>query len=120
MRRLNNRHLGHDYVTDVICFDYAFCGEELMAGDVAAEILVSPDMALLRSANDSDLNYSEELVLYIVHGMLHAAGMRDRTDKERRAMRRAEKKVMKALRKKFPLGNIFPEPPKRSLGFPRA
>jgi len=96
MRRVNREFLGHDYLTDVICFDYRPLDGVGDDGAVAVEILVSPDMAL-ENAERFGRSYESELMLYVAHGVLHAAGYDDSTPDERRRMRRAERAVMEKI-----------------------
>jgi len=97
MRRVNRGFLEHDQLTDVICFDYRD-GSSISDGDVAVEILISPDMAEIQAAErPSDRTPGSELLVYLVHGVLHAAGELDSTPDQRRRMRRRERKVLRSL-----------------------
>lgn len=109
MRRLNRIHLQHDYLTDVICFNYSEGGEIVEAGDVAVEIFISPDIAVLRSKENNNLKYAAELVLYLVHAILHATGMSDKTDSGKKKMRQREAEIVYQLEKEFIFSEIFPE-----------
>ena len=88
---INAQHLGHDYPTDVISFDYGSAG-----GQIEGELVVSVDTAIARA---SELGWPahHELTLYIVHGVLHIAGLNDVDDEDRNSMRAAEARVMKLL-----------------------
>jgi probable rRNA maturation factor len=98
MRRVNREFLGHDYITDVISFDYRTTGDTPPEEpETAIEILVSPDMAAENAEKHPERSYDSELLLYVVHGILHAAGFDDQTPKEKRKMRRAEKKIMEKI-----------------------
>ena len=96
MRRVNREFLGHDYLTDVICFDYRDHLGPNTADDPepAIEILVSPDMAQVNAEKHKNRTYESELLLYLVHGILHAAGFDDSTPELKRKMRRAERKII--------------------------
>ncbi len=91
IHQINLDHLGHDYPTDVISFDYG-SAEETIEG----EMVVSVETAVARAA-DFDWPASEELALYIVHGTLHIAGLDDLSEAEQKLMRAAETRVMLAL-----------------------
>ena len=67
MRQINKKFLGHDYVTDVITFD---------DGPFCAEIVICPQVAL-RQAKDYGVSVKREILLYLVHGLLHLAGYDD-------------------------------------------
>ena len=104
MAALNEAFLNHHGPTDVLTFDLRQDARPA-AGDgepVIAEIDVCPAVAV-EYANAHGGSPSRELVLYIVHGMLHLAGEDDLTPSARRAMRAAEKRVMDALSQRFDL-----------------
>ena len=64
----------------------------------AGEIIVSVDRARARAAELGG-SFSRELSLYLVHGWLHLAGYKDRRQRERAEMRKAEKKALLILNK---------------------
>ena len=49
------------------------------------------------------------MALYIVHGMLHAAGEDDLEDSARLSMRAAEARLLTALAREFSFAGLFPE-----------
>ena len=90
IRELNRTHLGHDYATDVISFGYQadddyLSGELVVSADTAAQ-LANPDWPA-----------AAELLLYVVHGTLHIAGMDDHDKADRILMRQAEQSIMTDL-----------------------
>lgn len=106
--RINEEFVGHEGVTDVISFSYdeeasAFPGEE----DVAAEIIVCVDKADEESRKRKNMSFTEELVLYIVHGVLHIAGEDDINPTDRKKMRRREREVMKKLKEEIDFSELF-------------
>ena len=108
MRTLNKQFLNHDYLTDVICFDYLNQDDFSIEDETAIEIMISPDIALQRFNEKSvPYDYSTELVLYIIHGLLHSAGYRDKSDDEKVKMRQLEMKIILALSKKYILNELF-------------
>lgn len=105
MRRINRDFLNHDYLTDVICFNYRD-DPDYDESDIAVEIFISPDIAKERSKEDSSLKYESELLLYMVHAILHASGLKDKTDKEKQTMRQTENYILKQLKEQslaFPI-----------------
>ena len=105
MRKINREFLDHDYLTDVICFNYSR-ENDFIPGDVAVEIFISPDIAEERVSEDNKLEYGSELLLYLVHAILHASGLGDKTSSEKTVMRNTEKKILYKLKEKsltFPL-----------------
>ena len=91
IRELNRRHLEHDYATDVISFCY-----DLEQPFVSGELVVSVDTAKDR-ASEVGWDARNELLLYVVHGVLHIVGMEDSSDQDRAEMRVAESLVMRQL-----------------------
>ncbi|GAA5508782.1 rRNA maturation RNase YbeY [Novipirellula caenicola] len=91
IRQINARHLDHDYETDVISFAYSDEPPTL-----EGELVVSLETAR-RVADRVGWSVENELLLYVVHGTLHIAGMDDLEDDVRQAMRDAECQVMQSL-----------------------
>ena len=91
MTDLHLRFLDDPSPTDVIAFDLGAEG-----GGVAAEVYVSVDQARLVAA-ERGRDERAELVLYVVHGVLHLCGYDDHEEAERRAMRAAEVAVLDGL-----------------------
>ena len=54
------------------------------------------------------------MALYIVHGMLHAAGEDDLEESARLSMRAAETRLLTALDREFSFAELFPEKKLRS------
>ena len=91
IRELNRIHLDHDYATDVISFGYQFDPPH-----VEGELVVSVDTAN-QKAVELDWPLKHELLLYIVHGVLHICGMDDRDTDDRLEMRKAERRIFEEL-----------------------
>lgn len=91
IHELNRRHLDHDYATDVLSFGY-----RLEVPEVEGDVIVSADTAA-REAARLPWSTEDELLLYVVHGTLHACGMDDADPTDRGAMREAERQVLLAL-----------------------
>lgn len=88
IHKINREHLQHDYPTDVISF--VFLAEQ---GELEGEILVSADTAI-REAREGGWVAGDELLLYVIHGMLHLVGLDDVQPALRQQMRIAEKKYL--------------------------
>ncbi len=113
MEEINRTYVGHEGLTDVICFDYreSGCGLPKEDGDtdpVEVEIIVCPSVAR-REAVKRGLPYSKEVVLYLVHGLLHAAGEDDLKPGLKRIMRRRELKTINELAEHFDFAKVFPD-----------
>jgi probable rRNA maturation factor len=109
MADVNLEYVGHEGCTDVITFRYFPEPGEVGEPFVAVEILLCPETAF-RESQQRRIPYSRELVLYLVHGLLHASGEDDTDPVSRRRMRRRERSVIRQLGKTFDLDNLFPEP----------
>lgn len=95
--------------TDVITMAYLEEPEALFPGDMGLELLVCVPFAEREGAERADSSFANELMLYIVHGCLHAAGEDDLDDISRQSMRRREAEVMTELSKKYQFDQIFPD-----------
>ena len=112
MATMNETYLGHEGRTDVLTFDLR---DEFPQMDEAeseacvAEVYVCPDVAVEYSAKFGTTP-SRELVLYMVHGMLHLAGEDDLEEEARLSMRKAESRVMAGLAEHFSLEGFISSP----------
>jgi probable rRNA maturation factor len=88
---LNKRFLSHDYATDVLSFLSSEDDDQL-----EGEVIVSADTAI-SSAADYDWPPMHELILYVLHGVLHLAGHDDQTSEDRLRMRELESQHLRAL-----------------------
>ena len=85
IRGLNYKHLTHDYATDVISFDLT-SADDFLEGEIIASIETAD-----REAKEHGWQGDDELLLYVIHGMLHIIGLRDKKTKETQVMREAER-----------------------------
>ena len=81
---LNRRFLQHDNPTDVLSFLL-----DASPGRVEGEVVVSADTAAERCGSYG-WAVQDELVLYVVHGVLHLVGFDDGTTTQRQAMQERE------------------------------
>jgi len=91
MHELNRRHLNHDYPTDVLSFLLDRQGDA-----IEAEVIVSADTAAERAAG-LQCSTQDELMLYVVHGVLHLIGYEDGSPEQKETMRAAEQQYLKTL-----------------------
>ncbi len=109
MRTINKKYLGHDYVTDVITFDYYDTSfprkresrnmdPRLKHSGVTTcgEIIICPQVAL-SNAKIHGVSISKELLLYVIHGFLHLAGYDDHKPQDIVRMRLKEKQLLGKL-----------------------
>lgn len=88
---LNRRHLEHDYPTDVLSFSLT---DELPR--LEGEVIVSAETAIINAA-EYGWSAADELLLYVIHGVLHLVGYRDKADDEVAAMRAAEIRYLSSV-----------------------
>jgi len=91
IHRLNREHLDHDWPTDVISFVF-----DSDNGHIDGEIIASLDTAA-RLAQQAACSTEDELLLYIIHGLLHLAGLDDVVQEDRVKMRQTERDCLLAL-----------------------
>lgn len=91
IQRLHAKFLQIDEPTDVMSFRLG-CEDERLEG----EIVVSADTAL-KVAADYGLEPTDELLLYVIHGMLHLVGFDDIDDDDQAVMRLQERKYLERL-----------------------
>jgi probable rRNA maturation factor len=86
---VNRDHLAHDWPTDVISFVLSDPEDEAFAG----ELIVSFETAARMAERDGGEVWTE-LVLYVIHGLLHLCGHDDLTEDGAAAMRRREGELL--------------------------
>lgn len=107
IHRINRDFLDHDYPTDVISFRLndeppAANGGPACSSHLDGELIISQETAA-RAAADEGWSLESELVLYVVHGLLHLCGYDDLADPARPIMRRREREILTKLNR-FPAG----------------
>lgn len=90
IHELNKQFLQHDYPTDVISFRIE---EDAENNYLEGEIVVSAEMARERAPEFGWLP-AHELLLYIVHGILHLVGFDDAESDDRQLMRQKEQEYL--------------------------
>ena len=83
MRTINRMYLGHDHVTDVITFNLG----------QSAEIIICPSVAHT-NASLYKVPVTKELLLYVIHGLLHLAGYDDHRQQDIQRMRAKEQLLL--------------------------
>jgi probable rRNA maturation factor len=102
MARLNETFLGHEGSTDVLTFNHQ---EDPGREGLYGEIFISVDDALVH-ARRFRVRWPWEVTRYLVHGVLHLEGCDDTDPGSRRAMKRRENRLLKALSARFDLGKL--------------
>jgi len=101
---INCRHLEHDYPTDVISFVLSDPDDPVFSG----ELVVSTEMAVKMARRDGIEPWTE-LILYIIHGLLHLCGFDDLSEPGATAMRLREGELLEAEGLAHPFSPIGPE-----------
>ena len=84
---LNRRYLDHDYPTDVLAFPL---------DEEEGEVVVSADRALAE-AGDRGVDPHAELLLHVVHGILHLSGHDDHDPEDARRMHEASLELLRGI-----------------------
>ena len=92
----NRLYKKQNSATDVLSFDLGLCGQ----------ILISSDMAL-RNSCTFNTSFESELVLYLIHGILHLFGYDDRRPKEKLRMFKKQDSVLERLCAKIELSKVL-------------
>lgn len=88
--KVNMDYLNHNTYTDIITFDNSD-KEGLIEGD----IFVSIDR-IKENANNFKVNFENELIRVLSHGVLHLVGFKDKKKEDAAKMREAEEKAIAA------------------------
>ena len=92
LRSINKEFLNHDYFTDVISFNYSFDDK------IAGEIYISED-TVKRNAVEYNVDFHNEMLRVMIHGVLHLTGYNDETAAERQKMKQLEDKWINCFTK---------------------
>ena len=84
---LNKEHLAHDTLTDIITFDYS--SKKQLSG----EIYISWER-VAENADEMGVRQDEEVLRVTVHGLLHMMGERDKSESDKKKMRKAEENAL--------------------------
>jgi probable rRNA maturation factor len=96
IKKVHQRFLSSDEVTDVISFPLG--GE---SGFVNGEIVVSVETAL-EVANSKQSSVEGEIILYVIHGILHLLGFDDNNRVNSKIMHEKEVEVLSFLGYRVP------------------
>lgn len=92
--RLNKKYLRRNYPTDVLAFGmqegFSLKGNSYLLGD----IIVSAQAAIDK-ARELKVNPTQEIYLYVIHGLLHLLGYNDTTIRNKKIIRRKEEEYLK-------------------------
>jgi probable rRNA maturation factor len=95
--KLNAQYHATPAATDILSFDY---------GKGQSELIISVEHAI-GQAKRFRSTPARELVLYVIHGILHLHGYDDTTPRQRVRMRNAERRLLAGLRRQFRLATLI-------------
>jgi probable rRNA maturation factor len=108
MTRLNEEHLKHKGPTDVIAFNYRPGAERAAGGEpLHGDIFLCLEVAR-RQARAFRATWQEEMVRYLIHGLLHLQGFDDLDAVSRREMKAIEDRLTRRARGCFRLSRLSP------------
>ena len=90
IRALNKKFLKRNSATDVLAFDF----NKSKSDELNGEIIISTDQAI-HNARLYKTSSQKELMLYVIHGILHLLGFDDHTSAEIKRLRRKEEELFK-------------------------
>ena len=91
IKKLNKRYFSSNEITDVIAFPLNNHKSALNG-----EIVVSVETAVDTAAKEN-IDIEAEVILYVVHGLLHLLGYRDGNRKDAEIMHDKESSILKTL-----------------------
>lgn len=86
IRKINQKHLNHDYITDIITFGY---NEPDDNAPVEATLFCCAPR-IVEQANDFNTDVKSEFLRVFIHGLLHLTGYDDKTAEQKTIMRDKE------------------------------
>lgn len=95
LHQINVEYLDHDTLTDIITFDNSE-EEETIEGDIFVSVERVED-----NAKDLNVQFDDEILRVLAHGLLHLCGYDDHTDEEEAEMRVIESKYIQLFRTDF-------------------
>ena len=93
IQQVNNDHLKHNFVTDVITFDYSD------DKTISAEAFVCPE-EVLKNAKRYRQPAENEVIRVLLHAVLHVLGYDDKSKESRQDMRKQEDHFLAIFNKK--------------------
>ncbi|OGX40717.1 MAG: rRNA maturation RNase YbeY [Omnitrophica WOR_2 bacterium RIFCSPLOWO2_12_FULL_50_9] len=103
IKALNKKFLHRDYATDVLAFDLREGGisrdSKARRGELMGDIVISADTAAY-NAGIYRTSLEKEIILYVIHGILHLLGYDDHRPQDIQRMRKKEQEILIYLGKK--------------------
>jgi len=99
IKAFNKKYLGREYATDVLAFDvteHKATSRRRRIQRIDGDIIISTDAAL-KNARVFKTAVSQELVLYVIHGILHLLQYDDHKLQDKKKMRKREQELLSCL-----------------------
>ncbi len=91
IKKLNRKYFDSNEVTDVIAFPLS-SHKSALSGEIVVSVETAVDTAV-----KENVDVEGEIILYVVHGLLHLLGYRDGNRNDAEIMHNKELDVLKAL-----------------------
>lgn len=92
--RINREHLGRDYVTDIISFNYNEPGQPFIEGTL---------FCCARRIEEQSAEFQtvkrDEFLRVVIHGFIHLMGFDDQTPQDKEIMTRMENQILQRINK---------------------
>jgi len=100
IKTLNQKYLKRNTSTDVLAFDFKNASSRVKsAKSIIGEVVISTD-TIARNAKIFGTTLNSELILCVIHGILHLLGYDDHRPNDTRRMRHKEQQLLKLAVKK--------------------
>lgn len=97
IQALNQKYLKRNHPTDVLAFDLKrITLKSRAAKNLVGEVVISTD-TVLRSAKTFKTQSERELILCVIHGILHLLGFDDHRVADTKRMRQKEKELLELV-----------------------
>ncbi|MFC2140386.1 rRNA maturation RNase YbeY [Candidatus Auribacterota bacterium] len=97
IQEINKKYLGKDSPTDVISFSMIEGELSSLYPDILGDVFISSETAI-RQAQEYKFDLNSEMILYIVHGVLHLLKYDDIDPQKRKIMKRKERYYLKKFK----------------------
>jgi len=93
IKDFNKQYLKKDYPTDVLAFRMQDGEFSHMHPEILGDVIISLETAALR-AKEFKTSFTQEIRLYLVHGILHLLGFDDLTPSKRKKMEAIQREIL--------------------------
>ncbi len=90
---INRQYLQHDYYTDIISFQY---DPDVVAGDIYISY-----QRICENASNLKVEEEEEWLRVLIHGILHFCGVKDKSSKDTKQMRKLEEDAIHSFKHNY-------------------